>query len=381
MDNRVGIVLGGGGTLGDFQVGALKFLYEKGILPNINCVCGTSIGAINAVIVSTGVDCDKRLERYWSENVIGRDDLIEQNKWSEHITPMLDAFLLAEKRPKLPTECRIPLIGFTQAMAAIIHESQGNPLRDVKSAVDDLQHIFRTAVAESALYKMDKLKQRMEEKIDKIEAALDPNIVFCLYATNLETGQKTCFTNNTKLDGTRGDTFYVQCRSRDRLIDAALGSAAVPVIFPPVEVKLPPVEVIVPPDKLCGKYFIDGGAREIVPVKGAIACKADTIYAILCLPRLAKRRKYAFLDIKDAKGEIVSADWCTSNLLDVQPEDWILNNRDWNPRSDECNVINIANRTGAIVLDELTEGDLAATDEEGKPIESTVIDPLIPVHG
>src|SRR5659263_602237 len=53
-----GIVLGGGGTLGDFQVGALRFLYEKGILPDIKCVSGTSIGAINAVIVSTGKDCD-----------------------------------------------------------------------------------------------------------------------------------------------------------------------------------------------------------------------------------------------------------------------------------------------------------------------------------
>lgn len=381
MEKRIGIVLGGGGTLGDFQVGALRFLYEKGILPHISCVCGTSIGAINAVIVSTGKGCDELLERYWSENVIGRDDLIPQHNWSEDIAPILDAFLLAEKRSKLPTELRIRSIGRLRAIAAHIQQSR-SPLRDIKSAVDDLEDLFGTAVAESALYTMDKLKQRMEEKIDNIEAALDPNIVFCLYATNLETGQKTCFTNNTQLIDARGDTLYVQCRSPDRLIEAALGSAAVPVIFPPVEAKFPP-------DELCGKYFIDGAAREIVPVKGAIDCEATTIYAILCLPRFATRRKYAFLDLKDAKGDIVSRDWCTSNLLDVQPEDWVVNNRDWNPSSDECDVIDIANRMGAIVLDELTEGDLIATDkagniakdEEGKPIEPTVIDPLIPVHG
>lgn len=382
MAKHIGIVLGGGGTLGDFQVGALKFLYDKDILPHISCVCGTSIGAINAVIVSTGVGCDELLERYWSENVIGRDDLIPQHKWSEHIAPMLDAFLLAEKRPKLPMERRIRSIARMRAIAAIIQESRGGPLRDIKSAVDDLEDIFGAAVAESALYKMDKLKQRMEEKINNIAAALDPNIVFCLYATNVETGKKTCFTNNTQLVGTHGDTFYVQCHSPSLLIEAALGSAAVPVIFPPVEVTFPH-------DEVCGKYFIDGGAREIVPVKGAIACKADVVYAVLCLPRFAKRRKYAFLNLKDAKGELVSRDWCTSNLLDIQPEDWVVNNRDWNPTSDECDVIDIANRTGAIVLDELTEGDLVATDaagniakdKEGKPIEPTVIDPLIPVHG
>src|SRR5674476_1100663 len=96
-----GIVLGGGGTLGDFQVGALRFLYEKEILPDIKCVSGTSIGAINAVIVSTGDGCDKRLERYWSENVIDRTDLIPQHTWSEDIVPMLKAFILYEKRSRL----------------------------------------------------------------------------------------------------------------------------------------------------------------------------------------------------------------------------------------------------------------------------------------
>jgi predicted acylesterase/phospholipase RssA len=378
MDNHVGIVLGGGGTLGDFQVGALRFLYDKGILPHIKCVSGTSIGAINAVIVSTGEGCDKLLEAYWSEHVIRRDDLIPQNKWSEHIEPIFEAFLQAEKRAKLPLEHRLRWIAHMRTIAAFVQE-RGSPVQ-VKRAVNDLEAIFKTTIAESALYTMDTLKQRMEEKIDKIEAALDPNILFCLYATNVETGQKTCFTNNAELKDTNGDTFYVQCHSRDRLIEAALGSAAVPVIFPPVEVKFPP-------DKLCGKYFIDGAAREVVPVKGAIACQATEIYVILCLPRFATRRKYAFLDLKDAKGNIVSGDWNTSNLLDVQPENWVVNNRDWDPTSDECDIIDIANRTGAIVLDELTEGDLLATDADCKPIEPTtvtrqcVIDPLIPVHG
>ena len=383
MDKRIGIVLAGGATLGDFQVGALRFLYDKGILPDISCVCGTSIGAINAVIVSTGEGCHKLLERYWSEDVIGRDDLIPQHRWSEHITPMLETFLHAEKRAKLPLEREIRLIGHMRTIAAFVQE-RGSPLQDVKNAVGDLEHIFRTTVAESALYTMDKLRQRMEEKIDNIEEALKPNIVFCLYATNVETGKKTCFTNDAQLVGARArsDTYYVECHSPSLLIEAALGSAAVPVIFPPAEVTFPH-------DELCGKYFMDGGVREIVPVKGAIDCKANAIYAILCLPRFPKKRKYAFLNLKNAAGEIESDDWCTSNLLDIQPEDWVENNRDWNPVSDECDVIDVANRTGAIMLDELTAGDLIATDaagdiardDEGKPIVPTVIEPLIPVHG
>ncbi len=362
-----GIVLGGGGTLGDFQVGALKFLYEKGILPDIKCVCGTSIGAINAVIVSTGEGCDDRLERYWSDDVIDRQDLIPQHTWSEEISPILNAFIQAEKRSKLP-------MGRILALTGLIQQSKENSLRGIISGISDLEAVFGTAIKESAIYKTDKLKERMLDKIGDIERALDPEIVFGLYATNVETGQKTCFTNNKQLVGIHGSTLYVQCESPSMLVQAALASAAVPMIFPPI--------------KVCGSYHVDGAVREVVPIRGAIDNHVDTIYAILCLPRFT-RGKCQFLDIKDEEGEIVSADWGTSNLLDIQPEDWVVNNRNWDPKSDECDIIDIANRTAAILLDEMTEFDLLAVDEKGsiaidetgKKIEPIVIDPLIPVHG
>ena len=364
---QTGIVLGGGGTLGDFQVGALIFLYEKGILPDIKCVCGTSIGAINAVIVSTGEGCDDRLERYWSEDVIGREDLIPQHKWSENIALILKTFMAAEKQSKFPAGGQNRVIGRIRALSALIQESKKGSVRDIVSGIDDLEDMLGTAVKESALYTADKLKQRMLDKIDDIEKALDPEIVFGLYATNVETGQKTCFSNNKKLHGTVGDTLYVPCQSSRLLVQAALASAAVPPVFPPVEA--------------CGSYYIDGAAREVVPVKGAIENGADTIYAILCLPRFVHRRKYAFLDVKGEGVEKESTDWSTSNLFDVRPEDWVVNNRNWDPKSDECDVLDIANRTVAILIDEITEGDLASTDETGKKIEPIVIDPLIPVHG
>ncbi len=49
----IGIVLGGGGVLGDFQVGALKFLlkFVKGKKPVI--ISGTSVGAINAAGIAS----------------------------------------------------------------------------------------------------------------------------------------------------------------------------------------------------------------------------------------------------------------------------------------------------------------------------------------
>ena len=446
-----GIVLGGGGSLGDFQVGALTFLYEKGILPDITCACGTSIGAINALIVSTGDGCDERLESYWSENVLDRVDLIPQHPWSDSVTEELYEFTKAEKRdalrslsqlltdslqlfaslsrllpgsrPRRARRERLTIFGIpvdlpvrvfegaVEASAALLRGMVEIPLellvtattllkasrkiphqdiiQDITNLAQDVEDIADAAIGTSALYKPDLLRKRLKEREDTLRLALEQKIVFCLYATNVETGQKTCFTNNTQLVGTQGDTYYVQCHSPDMLIDAALASAAVPAIFPPVAVEFPH-------DEECGTYYMDGGTREIVPVKGAIACDADKIYAVLCFPRFAKQndgtfvqQKYARLDVKDADGNVVSSDWCTSSLLDIRPEDWVRNNRNWNPTSEECDVLDVGNRAVAILLDEMTKDDLIPTDATGnvakdaagKPIEVTVIDPLIPVHG
>ena len=43
----VGIVLAGGGAKGSFEVGVVRYLYDRGIRPNI--ICGTSVGALNAI--------------------------------------------------------------------------------------------------------------------------------------------------------------------------------------------------------------------------------------------------------------------------------------------------------------------------------------------
>ena len=447
-----GVVLGGGGTLGDFQVGALHFLHDKGILPDIKCACGTSIGAINAVIVSTGDGCNERLESYWSENVLDRVDLIPQHPWSESVTEELHEFTKAEKRDALRSLSRLltplldlltslsrllpkpsppptpragtpGLIGFGVDLGArvlggvigvtttvlratveiplylletattLLEEARELPFQDIIQDItdlsQDLEAISETAIRESALYSAELLEKRLRDREDTIQLALDQNIVFCLYATNVETGQKTCFTNNTQLVGPHGDTYYAQCHSPDLLIDAALASAAVPAIFPPVAVEFPH-------DEECGTYYMDGGIREMVPVKGAIACEADEIYAVLCFPRFVKekngtfvKQKYACLDLKDAQGNVVSSDWSTSSLLDIRPEDWVRNNRNWNPWSEECDVLDVGNRAAAILLDEMTKDDLIPTDAtgtvakdaKGEPIEPTVIDPLVPVHG
>jgi hypothetical protein len=88
---RTGIVPGGGGTLEDFQVGVLKFLYAKEILRDTACVYGTSIGAINAAIVATGECSASKLEKYWVSDVNTRVGMIPQHEWDENIAAIFDS--------------------------------------------------------------------------------------------------------------------------------------------------------------------------------------------------------------------------------------------------------------------------------------------------
>jgi predicted acylesterase/phospholipase RssA len=60
--NKVGLVLGGGGVRGAYQVGAIKALYELGFKCDI--VTGTSVGALNALLVAQeNIDL---LEEVWN---------------------------------------------------------------------------------------------------------------------------------------------------------------------------------------------------------------------------------------------------------------------------------------------------------------------------
>ncbi|HYA33281.1 MAG TPA: patatin-like phospholipase family protein [Candidatus Bathyarchaeia archaeon] len=345
-----GIVFGGGATLGDFQVGALKYLDKKWNLSDIACVCGTSIGALNATIVATGHGCAAKLEKYWLTDVNYRDDLIPQHEWAETVAPVLDAVVDGAGG------------SWVGAAARFIGAARAHALGYAFSGVRDLTKMFADVRNMRALYSTEKLEEKMRDEDQDIQSALTSRIALRLYATNLRTGIQTCFYNTSceadRDTDDRRPQAKVLCESKEKLIKAALASAALPVFFPPVEVD--------------GEWYVDGSLREVVPLQGAIDCGADHICAILCLPRLTHATKEG-----NVRSE--SADWSTSSLFDIRTHDFGTGEQDWG--SSRQDVIDVANRTAAIVVDEITSGDLKGTRRGNVPPKLTVIDPLIPVHG
>jgi len=54
QDTKLGLVLSGGGAKGAYQAGILRYMAEQNIQPAM--VSGTSIGALNAAIISAQKD-------------------------------------------------------------------------------------------------------------------------------------------------------------------------------------------------------------------------------------------------------------------------------------------------------------------------------------
>ena len=78
---QFGIVLAGGGAKGAYQVGAVSYLAELGIQPQI--IAGTSIGALNgAVLASNGSfrQAARRLDQVWDK--LGQIPIIRSKLWS-----------------------------------------------------------------------------------------------------------------------------------------------------------------------------------------------------------------------------------------------------------------------------------------------------------
>jgi predicted acylesterase/phospholipase RssA len=81
------IVLSGGGSRGDFEIGAVRCLYDRGVTPSI--LCGTSVGAINAAKLAEGENVANPaqgltgLEAIWF-SLMRNTDMYLEEAWLRH---------------------------------------------------------------------------------------------------------------------------------------------------------------------------------------------------------------------------------------------------------------------------------------------------------
>jgi predicted acylesterase/phospholipase RssA len=290
LNEPIGIVLGGGGVLGDFQVGALKFLLkylnDKGVKPKI--ICGTSVGAFNAAGIAAGIanrQGTTNLENLWMD-ITSVKDLYEYEAMFNAMEPALRALIHGKTIRRLDAIKDLARLGLD-----FLH---GNVARldKLSKDLDKLGDLNLSLLHQKPI--RDKFLQHI--KRNDLKATLNSDITLCLASVNLEEGELTYFLNRADASGTIINQKI--CATLDLLIKAIFASASVPGLFKPTEID--------------NKNYVDGSARETVALKSAVDYGARTIFVIPCFPlSMTMTPTYAFTHTKIPNYR------CDSNLLDI----------------------------------------------------------------
>jgi predicted acylesterase/phospholipase RssA len=327
LNPPIGIVLGGGGVYGDFQIGALKFLLKFLNIENVKpeIICGTSVGAVNAGALAAAIVTDqdtRNLEALWLEGVTTVEEIYASEKWFDELYPHLEKLI------------RGGIIARLDAIRDIVGHSMDALIGGELGILSKLGKAFRDpSVANLSFFSREPIQKKFRQQID-LEPVISSDVTLLLAAVNLENGELEYFCNRERkeLDPNRVKN-QIPCKSSNELTDAVFASAAVPGLFKPCYIN--------------GKNYVDGSAREIVPIKAAYECGARTIFVILCFPLKSQQPKYIF------------------------SHDEIL---DWRSRA---NLLDIASRTITILLDEMIDNDL---EQHRHSRDCITIDPIFEVH-
>ncbi|MDR7078765.1 putative acylesterase/phospholipase RssA [Neobacillus niacini] len=324
----VGIVFSGGGARGDFQVGAVRYLYEiKKIRPAI--LAGCSVGSINAIMLAEGKGDPTGLIKLWRD-MQNNSDMWREEDWLANIqNTKLAAFF---KKSSLEQSLQLHN-GFRGNIKDILEllEAVGN----IGYVIDELGKVVKGS--SRSLYNLGPINTKLSDpsKLD-LEKVQKSGIKLRLATVALESGALRFVTETGEMLE-RDNTTPVQaplaalspqCQSiaakieelkneadnfqallhesvngkpaivkrmrelnseitrltselnnckvtyppkpsplRVSLIQGTLASASIPLAFPPV--------------KLGNENYVDGGVREIVPIQVAIQSGATDVYAIL----------------------------------------------------------------------------------------------------
>jgi NTE family protein len=309
----VGLVLSGGGARSSFQVGALRYLYDRAHLaPDV--ITGTSAGSILAAVLAQSGDAAGQrrsladLERLW-RGMRTNADMFAELPWFTRLRERgpvwIDALArrqqrqgalgrsfarVAAVRPGRPAPVRTAHAGVGMRQGAgpagwtpATVLEQLAAVRDLGRAGTDIELILRGAAVERSMYRPGAL----------VEALLDPavfdparvatsGVVLRLAVVGLESGELHFVTEAGALVD-REDA-PILGPSSVNLPEAIRASCAIPMVVPPVP--------------LGGEHYVDGGVRESLPVEIALRLGVERCYAVVAgQPGLARQESFADRDM------------------------------------------------------------------------------------
>ncbi|UNX54845.1 patatin-like phospholipase family protein [Georgenia sp. TF02-10] len=277
----VGLVLSGGGAKASFQIGALRYLYDRvGIAPRI--ITGTSAGSMVAAVLAQSADGPSQrrslgqLERLWREMRTDAD-MFTELEWFARLRqrgpelvgaltrrqhrqgPLGRTFArvanqaLSRRDPDRPVPVRPddPTAGSTWGPTGVVELFSA--LREVGRARPDLEIIVRGAERERSMYRPGPLVDRLldPDVFDPARVA-SAGVVLRLAIVALESGELHYVTEDGHLVDRENRPL---AEDPVDLTEAVRASCAIPSVFPPV--------------RLGNEHYVDGGVREALPFEVA----------------------------------------------------------------------------------------------------------------
>jgi predicted acylesterase/phospholipase RssA len=245
----VALVLSGGGSKGDFELGAIQYLYRvRNIQPSL--IVGTSVGAINGAKLAEGEGSPAHglagLERTWL-TLDRNDDMWRFESWirnlpvevARFVNAAADTHLFSSPPPgldaMLPRDLRIVgMLGLVQALPEAASLANLEPIRDRIQGRNGHPVLLDTA------------------RIGQWAAG---NRRLRLAAVSLDSGALRFVTETGQLverDGSPTTDPQTRQVVRCTLSDGIVASASIGVVFPPVQ--------------LGNEWYVDGGHRSVIPV-------------------------------------------------------------------------------------------------------------------
>jgi len=225
-------VLSGGGLRGCFQVGALQYLMQvKKIIPDI--VCGISTGSLQALGVAQGTD----LEKFWTENIRKKSDV-----YSSMLNIGTGLLLFGIYAVLFALCAGILYLVIPTCISCII----AAPASVLLFVLIFILVIFPNIKSINRFSGLKKILDKYFNKDALKKSGVD------LYVGTVDLISSVL-------------TYH----PKDRIsVDDILASCTIPVFFPPVKQK--------------ELRSVDGGVRDIAPMRIAVKKGATDIYLIIC---------------------------------------------------------------------------------------------------
>ena len=276
------IVLSGGGSRGDFQLGALTALEEMGIRADI--ICSTSVGSLNALMLTQGDQGVADLRRIWM-GLRRNDHMWRFDDWWDEIRPELRKIVVDTingDKSAATTDfwsvrssllfggsvgaVALGPIGFV--MGALTGAAIAGTISDIESdAIKDALRILGQR-AQSVL-NISPVRDMMNVYFsrDRFREWVNSGKKLRLAVVGLGSGQLAYVTEGGELVPRLATASIAQGID---ILDAAMASAAIATVFRPVE--------------FAGDLWVDGGHRESIPLRAALDAGANAVYVISASP-------------------------------------------------------------------------------------------------